>query len=326
MVSLLNLYEMNGHPKISIVVPVYGAEKYIEHCAVSIFEQTYEETEFIFVNDGTPDLSMDILRSLIERKYSHLKSRIKLIDQSNQGAPFARKNGVMQASGDYIFFVDSDDWIEPDAAEEIGLHAKESDADLIYFGFFKEKKHKTVIRYDKNFQEKGKMEFIKALYTRETYGYNVIKCFKRKLYLHEPLYWPEKWMLDDIFLVTQLLYFSQSMYRLEKPLYHYRRTNPNSATRQKKGKKRMESSINMMDLYMSYRDNLSESPIQDVYGHILFYTAWNAIFYRLPLFEMFPDLEDDIRKIRVTRKNLLPFFKQLTVKLFLAFRSLNHRS
>ena len=215
---------------------------------------------------------------------------------------------------DYIFFVDSDDWIETDAAESIALCARETDADLIYFGFFKEKKRKTVVRCDRDFSKAGKMEFIKALYTGKTYGYNVIKCFRRSLFLHEPFYWPRKWMLDDRFLVTQLLFFSRSMARLEKPLYHYRRDNPNAVTRQKRALKRLDASINMMDLYLHYRDSLADSPIQDVYGNILYYCAWNALRYNLPLFEIYPQLRADVKRLPVSRKNIYPIYKQLWVR------------
>lgn len=301
-------------PKISIVVPIYSVEQYIEKCAASILEQTWPNTEFIFVNDGTPDRSMEILRTLVGSRYKHLESRIQLIDQPNGGAPAARRNGVEHSTGDYIFFVDSDDWIETDAAESIALCARETDADLIYFGFFKEKKRKTVVRCDRDFSKAGKMEFIKALYTGKTYGYNVIKCFRRSLYLHEPFYWPRKWMLDDRFLVTQLLFFSRSMARLEKPLYHYRRDNPNAVTRQKRALKRLDASINMMDLYLHYRDSLADSPIQDVYGNILYYCAWNALRYNLPLFEIYPQLRADVKRLPVSRKNIYPLYKQLWVR------------
>lgn len=316
---------MTSNPVISIIVPVYGVESYIEQCACSIFEQTYPEIEIIFVNDGTPDRSIIILKELIANKYRNIESRIKIIDQENQGAPSARKRGLAEANGDYIFFIDSDDWIEPDAAEQIAYCAKQSNADLIYFGFFKEKKNKTVIRYDKNWQQAGRMEFIKALYTRKTYGYNVIKCFKREIYLNKSIIFPKKGMLDDICLVSQLLFYSHSMYRLEKPLYHYRRTNPHSITRQKREKKRLDSSINMMDLYLHYRGSLTESPVQDVYRHILYYTAWNAIYFKLPLFKMYPTLEEDLKAIPISRKNLLPFFKQTAVRIYLTFKGLGQR-
>ena len=77
---------------------------------------------------------------------------------------------------------------------------------------------------------------------------------------------------------------------------------------------------------MHFRDNLSKSPVQDVYRHILYYTAWNAIYFKLPLFDMFPALEEDLRPLPVSRKNLLPLFKQIAVRIYLTFKGWNQRS
>lgn len=317
---------MDFKNKISIIVPIYGVEKYIGQCARTVLGQTCRRVEFIFVNDGTPDSSMDILRNLIDNEYSHLKSRIKIIEQPNRGLPSARRAGLKAATGDYIFFVDSDDWIELDAAEQIARCADDTGADMIYFGLYKEKKNKRAARIEKDWNKAGKMEYIKALYTGKTYGYLVIKCFKRSIYEENEVYFPVKGMLEDRYMATQLIYWSKSMYRLERNLYHYRRSNPDAFTRQKRARKRLDSSINMMDLYMHFRDNLSQSPVQDVYRHILYYTAWNAIYFKLPLFDMFPALEEDLRPLPVSRKNLLPLFKQIAVRIYLTFKGWNQRS
>ena len=75
--------------RISLIVPIYGVEKYIERFAESALGQTYQDLQFVFVNDGTKDRSMDILRNMIDRDYSHLKDRIVLIDKQNEGLPAA---------------------------------------------------------------------------------------------------------------------------------------------------------------------------------------------------------------------------------------------
>ena len=92
--------------RLSIIVPVYGVEQYIEQCARSLFGQTYPNVEFIFVNDGTPDASMEILRRLIQSEFSHLQSRIILVDQENTGLPAARKTGLSRASVARVFTLD----------------------------------------------------------------------------------------------------------------------------------------------------------------------------------------------------------------------------
>lgn len=96
-------------PKFSIIVPVYNVEKYIKRCLDSIFEQSYDDYEVIVVNDGTPDNSMDIVK----------KYNVKIINQKNKGLSEARNIGVKKAKGEYIIFVDSDDYIEKDLLKNI---------------------------------------------------------------------------------------------------------------------------------------------------------------------------------------------------------------
>ena len=101
--------------KVTIAVPVYRVESYIEKCAVSLFEQTYSNIEYLFINDYTPDKSIEIIKNILE-KYPHRKNQVKIFNQpKNQGCPAARNLAVELASGDFIFHVDADDWIEPDA-------------------------------------------------------------------------------------------------------------------------------------------------------------------------------------------------------------------
>ena len=109
-------------PKYSIIIPVYNVEKYIKKCLDSIFNQTYKNFEVIVVNDGTKDSSMDIVE-----KYD-----VKIINQKNQGLSAARNNGAKHAKGEYILFIDSDDYIQKDLLEEIDKSTK-NNPDVIRF-------------------------------------------------------------------------------------------------------------------------------------------------------------------------------------------------
>ena len=95
--------------KISIIIPIYNTEKYLERCIDSVIQQTYRNIEVILVNDGSTDKS-----SRICNEYVHRDRRIILIEQKNQGAAAARNTGLKHATGDYIGWVDSDDYIEED--------------------------------------------------------------------------------------------------------------------------------------------------------------------------------------------------------------------
>lgn len=117
--------------KVSVVVPVYGVEKHIEKCVESLFEQSLDDVEFIFVNDCTSDSSMDVLKAVIE-KYPTRKECVKCIDlETNRGQAFAFKVGIMHASGEYLIKCDSDDTIHPDMYKMMYEQAKKDELDMV---------------------------------------------------------------------------------------------------------------------------------------------------------------------------------------------------
>ena len=124
--------------KVSIIVPVYNVQKYLPKCLDSIVGQTYRDLEIICVDDGTPDDSVKIIRSYMERD-----NRIKLISQENQGLSGARNTGVAAATGEYIMFVDSDDWIDIDTCKYAVGAAQEHNADAVMWGYVREFGQKT---------------------------------------------------------------------------------------------------------------------------------------------------------------------------------------
>ena len=122
---------MRAYPKISVIVPIYNVEKYLEKCLGSIINQTYKNLEIICVNDGSTDNSLEILK-----KYSNQDSRIIIIDKKNGGLSSARNEGLKIATGEFIGFVDSDDYIESNTYEECILKFKEDiTIDMVCFSF-----------------------------------------------------------------------------------------------------------------------------------------------------------------------------------------------
>ena len=100
--------------KISVVIPVYNVEKYLEQCLDSVIAQSFEDIEVICVNDGSTDSSLEILK-----RYADNDSRIKIISQKNKGAGAARNVGIENAAGEYVYFMDSDDYLNSDAFERL---------------------------------------------------------------------------------------------------------------------------------------------------------------------------------------------------------------
>lgn len=115
---------------ISVIVPVYNAEKYIENCILSILNQTYPHFELILIDDGSVDQSMSICQ-----RYENKDQRIKVLHQSNQGVSSARNLGILTAQGDYITFVDADDTLEKEALEKALSFLVKKNADLVVYGW-----------------------------------------------------------------------------------------------------------------------------------------------------------------------------------------------
>ena len=130
------------NPKISVIVPVYNAEKYIDRCMQSIYNQTFTDYEIILVNDGSKDKSAEICR-----KYAQNDKRITFIDKENGGAGSARNAGIEAAKGQYLAFPDVDDWFEPEMYEVLYNIAISRDYDMVFSGanyFSKTKEGKLV--------------------------------------------------------------------------------------------------------------------------------------------------------------------------------------
>ncbi|MGG7073543.1 glycosyltransferase family 2 protein [Campylobacter sp. 9BO] len=217
---------MQDH-KVSIIVPIYNVEKFIEKCAITLFKQDYDNIEYIFVNDCTPDNSMQILQKVID-KYPNRKNDIKIINKpNNEGLPQARKSGLKVASGNYILNVDSDDWIKLNMVSSLICEAKKSGADIVCFDYVKEFKNKNIIRnffYTKN-HPKSNLEFIKAILAHEISVSMCDKLVKKKLY--ESVEFPYFSHCEDSFVNLQIFYEAKTFAYINKPFYHYR-TNPNS--------------------------------------------------------------------------------------------------
>ena len=127
---------MAGKNKVSVIIPIFKVRDFIERCAVSLFEQTLKEVEYIFVDDASPDDSIKVLKSCIER-YPERQARTTILThEHNQGLPAARNTGLAAASGEYVFHCDSDDYVERNMLEEMYEAAKAKDADMAYCDFY----------------------------------------------------------------------------------------------------------------------------------------------------------------------------------------------
>lgn len=312
---------MSSPIKVSIIVPVYGVERFIADFADSAFSQTYPHIEFIFVNDGTKDRSIEVLNGVIDQKYSHLRERIRIIDKQNGGLPAARKTGLEHATGDYVWHVDPDDWLELDSVESIVGRIEETGAEVVYFNLVKEYEGKSKVKRDRWHAENAQKEYVWDMFNHKSFGSVCNKCIKRSLYDNEMVIFAKYSYAEDTFLTSQLVGYSKCISFLDKPLYHYRKTNPNSITRQNLKKRHREYALNFMRLYDHYRDlPLEQSPIAPIHDEILIKLGWYAVLYGVDLYKEYPYLASDVRKAKINCKADVSVPGQLIAKLVARFK------
>lgn len=124
--------------KISIILPIYNVKKYLANCIESLQRQTHENIEIILVNDGSKDNSLEICK-----EYAEKDSRIIVIDKPNEGVAITRNKGIEAATGDYIAFVDPDDWVEPEMYASLLTHIKKWDSPVCLCNFYKDTKRRS---------------------------------------------------------------------------------------------------------------------------------------------------------------------------------------
>ena len=219
---------MTGEPLVSILVPVYGVEQYIERCARSLFEQSYTNLEYVFVNDCTPDRSMEVLEKVME-DYPRRKGQMHIFSHlENRGLAAVRNTLLEHCHGTFLTHVDSDDWIERDAVEQMMSKQREHDADIMtgmrrtYTADGVEEEKNSGAGLDK---EAYLLAFLKP--TLRWFVTN--RLIRTSLYKDHGIEWVEGIDFNEDFLVmAQLLYYARRIGVVESFTYHYERRNENS--------------------------------------------------------------------------------------------------
>ena len=218
----------NNMPKVSVIIPIYGVEKYIERCARSLFEQTLDDIEYIFVDDSTPDNSISILRKVLS-EYPNREKQVKILrHEKNKGLAQARQTGLKIASGEYIAHCDSDDWVDVHMYEEMYNKAIEEDADVVVCDFCSTDCENE--QYSKGLISKERENVIVDVLLWRIAGCLWNKLVRRKEYTDHDLNYPTHNMGEDAALIVQILWNAKRISYLPKPLYYYY-TNPTSITK-----------------------------------------------------------------------------------------------
>lgn len=262
--------------KVSIIIPVYNVERYLRTCLDSVVNQTLDGIEIIAVNDGSTDNSLAILEEY-QSKYS---DRMKVFTTDNHGVSHARNYGLARASGEYIQFVDSDDFIELEMTEKLYSKAKRDNNDIVICGRYNvyEREHinelnkeaAKLIYLNRNFiLQENKYEFAQIL------PFPWDKIFRRSLL--EGIEFPEKMRFEDLAFVYKVCCRAKSIGIIDEPLYNYRRTT--------QGGFLQSFSEQTLDIVKAFRlviDFMKQNGYLDMYHDEIEYICARHFIYRYP--------------------------------------------
>lgn len=226
--------------KISVIVPVFGVERFIKRCAESLMCQSFNDVEFIFVNDCTSDNSMDVLKEVVSR-YPNRKVQI-INKQVNEGLPKARETGCKFASGEYIYHMDSDDWLDENGLSEMYQAISVNNADILCCGFIKDFGDREQIVLGE--YVKSPREGIDMMLHSEERMHSGVWCKMVRRELYKDVVFPPTYMHEDLALMIQLFYYAKSIAYLPKAYYHYVQTNSESMIHQDTFRRDTSAAIN----------------------------------------------------------------------------------
>ena len=213
--------------KVSILVPIYNVEKFFSRCLESLFNQTYQNIEYVFVNDCTPDNSMVVLHNFME-KYPSRAKLVRIIENTNNcGIAIVRNTLIKNATGDYVLFVDSDDWIEEDMVEKLVDKAIQTDADVVGCDYYEDYPNKAVLF--KQHYPTDRIEAMKAMTLLKIKGVLWKLLIRHDLIVKNNLsFIPEIHFGEDYIFCCKLFFYAKSISNVDEALYHYVQYNPNN--------------------------------------------------------------------------------------------------
>ncbi len=253
----------NMSPAISVIIPVYKIERFAERCAKSLMEQDFQDVEFIFVDDASPDGSMAIIRRVCGEYDRDIKY---LIHDINKGLPAARNTGMAAASGIFIYHCDSDDYLEPTMLKDLYESATRERADFAYCDFYLDFGSSKRYMTNPDFIDPERM--IKEGFLAGTMKYNVWnKLIKRDLYIQRGLMFPEGHPMGEDMTMIAVAMGATKCVHVPKALYHYMRTNSEAYT-SALSQKRLDDIRSNVDRTMDF---LAKWDVQDKYRFLEYF-------------------------------------------------------
>lgn len=224
--------------KVSIIIPIYNTEKYLEECLDSVVNQTYKNLEIILINDGSKDNSLEICK-----KYETIDNRIIVIDKKNSGVSNTRNVGIQASTGEFITFVDSDDWLELDAIETMVNCINKHNVDVVRTNFAINNEVGKIPKKLEGKIDKEKInELLYYFLNAEMPAYMCLFLIKREIIIENNLKLNENLvMMEDTLFFVNLVQYVNSIYILNKKTYNYRIYQDSSSNSIKRVEKNIKS-------------------------------------------------------------------------------------
>lgn len=237
-------------PRFSLIVPVYKVEEYLPKCVESIRAQSCQDYELLLVDDGSPDRCPALCDAYAAQDPAH----IRVIHQPNAGPGAARNRGIDEAEGDYIVFVDSDDYLSPETLEELRRAIGQTGADLYHFGAFVERNGRVIGQV----REQVPVGHVTDLRQAPRYFFGTMapwgKAYRRALFSDKSLRYPPQVRYEDIRLSVKLLARCERIVSLGGTYYHYLQRE-DSAMRNRNADRNAELLTAFDDILAWYREN-----------------------------------------------------------------------
>ncbi len=245
--------------KVSIIIPVYNVEKYIDRCIQSILNQTFQDIEMILINDGSSDHSLEILR-----KYEKKHKNIHVFDQENSGPAIARNNGIQKVKTKYLMFIDSDDYIDNDYVETYYNAIKDTDYDVVMGGFRK--------------TDGNKVSFIRALDNGEFSKYVVTgpvsKIYRTSFIQENNIYYLDTNSSEDIYFSLKVINYNAKIKTIPYVGYNYYDNLGSLSNTKHKG---FKQEIKILELLNEINDQNGSNVLLNQY-FIIRYCIWYLLY------------------------------------------------
>lgn len=221
---------MEKNIKVSILVPFYNVENYVGRCVESLFTQTYPNIEYVFVNDCTPDGSMEVVHEYIDKYNVASKCKV-IVHEQNKGISASRNDCLDNMTGDYFLFIDSDDYIDSDMVELLVKAAIRENADIAGCGYVEEFADHSVEhpqKYTNNHDEM--LKAITLLTIKGVMWKLLVRSTIVTTHRDEVRFIPDRNMVDDYLFCCQIFYYAQRFASVDRCMYHWIQYNPNNYT------------------------------------------------------------------------------------------------